>query len=495
MKRKHIMSFLTALCIGAVSVGCGSGNAVADSNEAVQEESTEQKEVASEDAEAAGDSENVETAEVSQDTEDAENEAASEDAAESAIEEEEVAKSAAPTSFELGATVYASEESPTGYMVHFAYEKDKDDENPVSVCGPFLYLDPEVESTDESNCYTPYEYQNGFYPSNMAPGTVTWSYVEELKLNEESGYYEAEFPISSGSFAYSYLVKDEKGEDVMIEDPANPSPAKDNANSDFATGDLSHSIVYGVYDPEKQSKSVNMDYVRPSESNAGKQIYVEYEGKLSDHQDLGIYTPASYDPEREEPYKVIYMSHGGGGNETDWFAMGHVDNIIDNLGEDIIVVTMDNSSMEWDFDKIEANVLECIIPYMEENYNVSKEAKDRAFAGLSMGCMTTFHMYYDHPTEFGYFGGFSGPDLSAIKDTEGLQDATLFFTVGTCDIASAKVMPDGEGQQIKYEDYVEYLETSDKGEKVIDGGYIYGAHDWFTWSQSFYRFVTEVAFK
>ena len=56
-------------------------------------------------------------------------------------------------------------------------------------------------------------------------------------------------------------------------------------------------------------------------------------------------------------------------------------------------------------------------------------------------------------------------------------------------------MPDGEGQQIKYEDYVEYLETSDKGEKVIDGGYIYGAHDWFTWSQSFYRFVTEVAFK
>ncbi|MBR5637002.1 MAG: hypothetical protein IKW81_08760 [Pseudobutyrivibrio sp.] len=399
-----------------------------------------------------------------------------------------------PEEFDLGATVYKSAESPSGYMVHFAYECDDEKVSTVSVSGPFLYLDPKVDVSEESNCYTPYEYQNGFYASNMAPGTFTWTYTEEMKLNQDTGYYEAEFPITSGSFAYNYVLKDEDGNETQIDDPANPSPAKDNTNSDIATGDLTHSIVYGSYDSDKQSDSLNMDYVQPVYSGAGTLTYVEYKGSLSDHQDLGVYLPNGYDENRAEPYKVIYLSHGGGGNETDWFAMGHVNNIMDNLGKDIIIVTMDNASYEWDFAKIEDNVLNNIIPYMESNYNVSKEASDRAFAGLSMGCMTTFHMYYDHPDMFRYFGGFSGPDLSAIKSNDKLKDATLYFTVGTCDIASNKVMQNEEGKQIKYEDYVEYLKTATE-EKVIDGGYVYGSHDWFTWSQSFYNFVNEIAFK
>ena len=75
-----------------------------------------------------------------------------------------------------------------------------------------------------------------------------------------------------------------------------------------------------------------------------------------------------------------------------------------------------------------------------------------------------------------------------------MDKAVLYFTVGTCDIASEKVMQNEEGKQIKYENYVEYLKTSTK-ENVIDGGYLYGSHDWFTWSQSFYNFVNDVAFK
>lgn len=401
-----------------------------------------------------------------------------------------------PETFNEGATVYASDDSPSGYMVHFAYKNEDESVESVSVSGPFLYINPDVDVMEKSNCYTPYEYQNGFYASNMAPGSFTWTYTEEMKLNEKTGLYEAEFPITSGSFAYNYVLSYEEGseDDIQIDDPANPSPAKDNKNSNIETGDLIHSIVYGAYDKDKQSKSLNLDYVLPAKDNTGEFSYVEYKGLLSDDQDLGIYLPHNYDASRKEPYKVIYLSHGGGGNETDWFAMGHVNNIMDNLKKDYIVVTMDNASFEWDFEKIEDNVLNCIIPYIEENYNVSTDAKDRAFAGLSMGCMTTFHMYYDHPSEFGYFGGFSGPDLSAIKDSDGLDSATLYFTVGTCDIASEKVMQNSDGKQIKYENYVEYLKTSDK-EHAVDGGYIYGAHDWFTWSQSFYNFVNDIAFK
>ncbi|MDO4465664.1 MAG: alpha/beta hydrolase-fold protein [Bacillota bacterium] len=396
--------------------------------------------------------------------------------------------------FEPGATVFESEDSPSGYMVHFAYQPEKEVKE-VKVTGPFEYVDPNLDLHDEKNMYSPYEYKAGMYATNCAPGPFTWGYTENLTLNEETKTYELEFPITSGSFAYSYIVTYEDGTEETIADPANPSPAAENTKSNIATGDITHSIVYGKFDEEKQAGSPNLDFVLKSD-NKGTLEYVEYKGNLADDQDLGIYTPKGYDANRKEPYQVVYMSHGGGGNETDWFAMGHADNIVANSSKDVIVVTMDNSSYEWDFEKIEDNVLNYIIPYVEANYSVSKDAKDRAFCGLSMGSMTTFHMFYDHATEFGYFGAYSGPDMTAIKEgAPGTDTTPLYITVGTCDIASANIMPnDDETKKKKYEDFKEYLEGHPM-KNVIDGGYIKGSHDWFVWSQSFYTFLNDIAFK
>ncbi len=399
-------------------------------------------------------------------------------------------RACANTVLDAGVSVAADENSPTGYTATFIYKGEDPDLASVSVTGAFRYATgDETNIKDEGNSYTPHEYKAGMYPTNHTPATGDWGYTEEMSYNKAAGVYSLSLPISSGSFAYSYQLTDKEGEVTKIDDPANPSKARLNeANSDSKTGDLTNSIVYGQFDPEKQAGSPNLDFVRPATVGKGTQKYVEYTGVLSDHQDLGIYVPAGYDKDRAEPYKVVYMSHGGGGNETDWFNMGHADNIMDNMGKDYFVVTMDNASFQWDFEKIEDNVLNYIIPYMEENYNVSTEAADRAFAGLSMGSMTTFHMFYDHPEAFGYFGAFSGTDMSAVKDTEGIDKPTFYFNVGTCDIASANVMANGEGKQIKYEDFVEYLKDHPM-DNVIDGGYIKGAHDWFEWSQSFYTFV------
>lgn len=411
--------------------------------------------------------------------------------------------------FELGATVYACPNSPTGYMVHFEYDCKEEDVKTVSVSVPCACLDPNLDVQDPNNFYSPWDYKPGMYVSAMAPGSGKWGYVVEMEKDPETGYYVAEFPIPSGSFAYSYIMEWDATEEEKAaytgfpgrepwrkrsDDPANPSPAKKNPDSLHKTGDLFNSIVYGKYDPEKQAGSLNMDYVLPAEGPTGKLEYLAYDGVLPEKQYVGVYTPAGYDPNRAEPYKVVYMSHGGGGNETDWFAMGHLDNIVDNLGADIMVVTMDNSIHKWNFEVIEDNVINYIIPFIEKNYNVSKDAKDRAFGGLSMGCMTTFHMFYDHPEAFGYFGGFSGPDCSAIKDTPGIDKPLLYFTVGTCDIASEHVTPNRPGQKIKYEDYQRYL-AENPMPNVVDGGYLWGAHDWHVWSQSFYTFVKDYAFK
>lgn len=411
----------------------------------------------------------------------------------------------ATTNYLPGATVVKDENSPSGYTVYFVYDGSDIDTTKtlesVSVTGPFQYVDPNLDLKDVNNAYSPDEYKDGMYSTNCAPGLFKWGYTEEMVKDPETGNYTASFPITSGSFAYSYSIKyvgEEKP--VNVDDPANPSPAKNNPDSVTQTGDITHSIVYGKWDKEKQSKSPNLDYVLEATGNKGSQSYVSYTGVDGNTQYLGVYLPYGYDENRTEPYKVIYASHGGGGNETDWFAMGHVDNIMDNLAnqnkiKDTIVVTMDNgyygSGRSWKFDLIEQNVLEYIIPFVEENYNVSMSRDDRAFCGLSMGGMTTTHMYFDHPDQFGYFGIFSGTDMDAVTENAALVEPKVMLAVGTCDVASEKIVPNDTENLKKYEDFLRWNEENQVID-LYDAGYIQGAHDWFTWSQCFEEFASKV---
>lgn len=407
-------------------------------------------------------------------------------------------------SYTPGATVVANSSSPSGYSVHFVYDGGgASNIAKVQVTGPFNYLSvtsdlKESMANGSTKVYTPDEYVNGMYATNLYPdatGAIKAGYTKDMTLDSTTGYYETSFPITSGSFAYSYIVTYLDGTSKTIMDPANKT--RFNGNSDIDTGDLTHSTVYGAYDAKKQSKSLDLSYVNEATKNQGEVTYVEYKGSLSNHQDLGIYLPASYNSKRAEGYKVIYASHGGGGNETDWFAMGKANNIMDNLinadsSKEAIVVTMDNASYKWDFAKIEDNVLNYIIPYMEKHYNVSTAVQDRAFCGLSMGGMTTTHMYFDHPEAFGYFGVFSGSDNTAFKTaSDALKKPYVMTMAGTADIASKTIMEAPVGKKI--EDLVSYFKTNSMT-NYVDYGLVPGSHDWFTWAQAFHAFAGSVAF-
>lgn len=82
---------------------------------------------------------------------------------------------------------------------------------------------------------------------------------------------------------------------------------------------------------------------------------------------------------------------------------------------------MDNTLYSWDYYQIGENVINYIIPYIESHYNVSKEAKDRAFAGFSMGSMTTTYMAFHHADTFDYFGIFSGCNIGNATFKDGFQ--------------------------------------------------------------------------
>lgn len=49
-----------------------------------------------------------------------------------------------------------------------------------------------------------------------------------------------------------------------------------------------------------------------------------------------------------------------------------------------------------------------LLPYLENNYKLSQKAKDRAFAGFSLGGLSAIDIVWNHPHIFGSVGVFSG---------------------------------------------------------------------------------------
>ncbi|NJP90393.1 esterase family protein, partial [Nonomuraea sp. FMUSA5-5] len=121
-----------------------------------------------------------------------------------------------------------------------------------------------------------------------------------------------------------------------------------------------------------------------------------------------VWTPPGYDPDRAEPYPVLYLQHGSGQSYTDWVEMGRAKQILDHrfLDGDLVpmVVVMGNGNVP-DFGK---ELLENIVPAARSHYHVSSDPSQQALAGLSMGGVQTFGVLKAHPGQFAYIGVFSG---------------------------------------------------------------------------------------
>ena len=451
------------------------------------------------------------------------------------------------TTYKEGVTVVADENSKSGYTAHFVYNLKADlankDGSPRSQLLEPIPEDAEIVGVNlvgsfrlhssyevgEDRGHSLLDYQPGDFAANVHPTTWSGEWTFENLEQYASGNYTISVPMISGAHYYYYQINYKlPGEDqvrtVSVDDPKNVSPCRANeANSDSETGDITHSIVYGKYS-EKQGSTPNLDYMTPYEgSNKGTVQYVEYKGTRSEHQDLEVYLPAGYDANRETPYRVIYLSHGAGGNETYWMNQPQGENVMDHMiaenpDQEAIVVSMDNTLYSWDYYQIGENVTKYIIPYMEANYNVSKEAKDRAFAGFSMGSMTTTYMAFHHADKFGYFGIFSGCNIGNATFKEGFQydasklrgengeaylqevyeniepsqdllNSVIYTQAGNYDTA---VHANGFGLYGAYETIRDWGAKYMPSENFIDGGFVYGSHDIYTWAQCLYNFAKDV---
>jgi enterochelin esterase-like enzyme len=144
-----------------------------------------------------------------------------------------------------------------------------------------------------------------------------------------------------------------------------------------------------------------------------------------------VYTPPGYDATAAKTYPVLYLLHGSGDDETYWTQAGRANIILDNLlvaGKAkpmLIVMPFGHASREKNekgkgggTSFMEKDLLENVLPLVEKEYRVAKDANHRAIAGLSMGGNQALTIGLNHLPMFAYIGGFSagmGKGASAEK--------------------------------------------------------------------------------
>ena len=169
-----------------------------------------------------------------------------------------------------------------------------------------------------------------------------------------------------------------------------------------------------------------------------------------------VYTPPGYS--KNKKYPVLYLLHGIGGDEKEWFNQGAPNVILDNLYakgklQPMIVVLPNGRAMKDDRaggnimapDKVEAfatfekDLLTDLIPYIEKKYPVLKKRENRALAGLSMGGGQSLNFGLGNIDKFAWVGGFSSapntkmPALLLPKPEQAKQLNLLWISCGDAD--------------------------------------------------------------
>jgi enterochelin esterase family protein len=253
-------------------------------------------------------------------------------------------------------------------------------------------------------------------------------------------------PLAPEFWGYTFSV-----DGVRTLDPRNSNTKRDGARYDnilLIPGP--ESALYELKDVPHGSLNI-VWYPSPTLKMAARRMYV--------------YTPPGYETGKQR-YPVLYLLHGGGGDEDAWTTLGRANMIMDNLIAQgkakpfLVVMTNGNANQivsqgyalgappargpvpavpapaapgaapargmpqqpyEGSFPH---SLVADVIPYIEKHYRVIANKDNRAIAGLSMGGGHTTSATNNNPGKFGYIGVFSA-GMRTVDETVNKQLAAL----------------------------------------------------------------------
>lgn len=372
--------------------------------------------------------------------------------------------------------------APTGYEVTFkVYDPTA---TRMRIKGEWFFASP----SSSPAVHPPTEWRPGDFPLTSPNGpNENWP-VADMTFDPATGMWSYTTPLPAGTFMY-WLYRDCNATPPQLPEC---TPQSDPANPPWSPK-LPVSTVYVPLDPAFGTDDYS--WTRPA-ATKGTLTTVTYPSPLSTNppgtHELAVYTPPEYNPNRHVPYPLMIISHGGNGNEADWYGRGVAANIFDNLIADgkmqpAVVAATNFNGIPNGNAGYAADVLTNVIPYLRERYNVSTDPNDMAFAGLSLGGQRANHLLFNHTTAFGYFGTFStafgvpaagdplysNPELKTrlgILVGSGFQDTIFSSTRDLQDRLTAAGIPFVNDNQN-------------------------GGHTWWVWRIMLHDFAASVAFR
>lgn len=162
-----------------------------------------------------------------------------------------------------------------------------------------------------------------------------------------------------------------------------------------------------------------------------------YSSTAQRNKTANVLLPEGYST--NEKYPVLYVNHGIFCDENQMLGMG-VPEIVGNLArsgeaEKMIVVFPQmytstteatppmgqiNAEVEANYDKFREDLINDLMPYIEENYSVKTGRENTAIAGFSMGGRETLYIGVSRPDKFGYIGAACpAPGVTPATDYAG----------------------------------------------------------------------------
>ena len=230
----------------------------------------------------------------------------------------------------------------------------------------------------------------------------------------------------------------------------------------------------------------------------GKIDTVSYDSKTVGTQRKAlIYTPPGFS--KSKKYPVLYLLHGIGGDEKEWLT-GKPQAILDNLYaenkiEPMIVVMPNGRAMKDDravgniFDSFkvqafaifEKDLINDLIPFIENKYPVLNKRESRAIAGLSMGGGQSLNFGLGNLDRFAWVGGFSSapntkkPDELMPNPEEAIKKLKLLWI--SCGDNDGLITISKRTHDYLYEKKVPHIYYIEPG-----------VHDFKVWKNGLYMF-------
>ena len=304
----------------------------------------------------------------------------------------------------------------------------------------------------------------------------SWEAARDIKMSKDDGgiWSVTVGPLAAQLWGYWYLV-----DGVKALDPGNGETQRDGSRIDnllMISGpesdlwdfkDVPHGTIHTVWYPSPTLKQ--------------------------DRRRMYIYTPPGYEANQTR-YPVLYLLHGGGGDEDAWVTMGRANVILDNLlaagkAKPMIVVMPNGNATQtvsqgYAYGPTPApqsvtapappplqaaagggrgavaprppqpypgsypeSLVKDVIPFVEKTYRAIANKDNRAIAGLSMGGGHTLMATNNNPGVFGYIGVFSSGPRTVDEAYEKQLDAVkaggvkFYWTgAGTTDMAREGTM-------------------------------------------------------